>query len=428
MQDSPVRGGREVMVVMETGIRRTRRGTAGLPPVVVVIALFALFALLVLSPREGVRAQAPAAQAPPDTARGTLHIVRSGDTLWDLAARYLNNPWSWPAVWRFNEQDVEDPHWIFPGQRLLIPVGGGPPVVLSFEEVWPGPRTETTQAAQQASRVPVTEPPAATPAGTEPPLAPTAATPSGQLVKVSGAGATSDRHYPLASPGAVLAAGYIGDPADWPEGRILDAERPQMNLSLYDQVFLDLGEDQAAVDDLFLVVEPGSRVRHSEWGHTLGRQIRVKGIIQVVDVEGRTSLGNIVAVYDAMRVKDRIIPAFPVDSRPWESFVPVQGGREGFVVARAKAEGNLHPYDMLFIDGGSEENLRVGDLYVIRRPENERGRLRFFQEELGRAVVIAVQPTTATVMLLSVHDSQIGVGEKIQLIGRSVFVEEPPGR
>jgi hypothetical protein len=404
-----------------TSVSWQQRVPAGYPKGTGVVLLAA--AILAGS---AVGAQQPGAQTPPDTTRGTIHVVGRGDTLWDLSARYLNNPWVWPVIWRLNQQAISDPHWIYPGQKLLLPVGGGPPVVLSFEEVWPGPQTETTETARQAQQVPLPIPPGETPpgaGGTPPPRAAAAATPEGPQVRVIGQGAGTSRLYPLASVGAVLAAGYIGNPADWPPGRIIDAPNRQQNLSLYDLIFLDVGDGRAAPGDLYLVVEAGNRVRHPEWGHQMGRQIKVKGVVRIEDVEGRTSQASVTSVYAAVRVKDRVIPAFPVDSRPWKSFVPIQGGREGFVVAKAKPEGNLYPYDMIFIDGGTEDNVQVGDLYVIRRPEQERGRLRFFQDELARAVVIAVQSKTATLMLLSLKDPSIGLGERVQLIGRSVFGE-----
>jgi len=51
-----------------------------------------------------------------------LHIVVKGDTLWDLGQRYFGNPYAWPQIWELNKW-VQDPHWIYPGDPLLVPVG-----------------------------------------------------------------------------------------------------------------------------------------------------------------------------------------------------------------------------------------------------------------------------------------------------------------
>ena len=48
-----------------------------------------------------------------------LHIVEKGDTLWDLAGKYLGNPFAWPQIWELN-QWIKDPHWIYPGDPLII--------------------------------------------------------------------------------------------------------------------------------------------------------------------------------------------------------------------------------------------------------------------------------------------------------------------
>jgi hypothetical protein len=44
-------------------------------------------------------------------------VVKKGDTLWDLSAIYLKEPWLWPQLWKLNPQ-VKNPHLIYPGDIL----------------------------------------------------------------------------------------------------------------------------------------------------------------------------------------------------------------------------------------------------------------------------------------------------------------------
>jgi LysM repeat protein len=60
----------------------------------------------------------------PDT-----YVVQRGDTLWDIAAMFLRDPWYWPEIWQINPQ-VENPHLIYPGDVLsLAYLNDGRPVV-----------------------------------------------------------------------------------------------------------------------------------------------------------------------------------------------------------------------------------------------------------------------------------------------------------
>lgn len=48
------------------------------------------------------------------------HIVVPGDTLWDISAKFLKQPYRWPELWRLNADDIKNPHRIYPGQVLVL--------------------------------------------------------------------------------------------------------------------------------------------------------------------------------------------------------------------------------------------------------------------------------------------------------------------
>ena len=59
------------------------------------------------------------------------YVVVKGDTLWDISAMFLRDPWLWPEVWYVNPQ-VENPHLIYPGDVLtLVYVDGKPQLQMS---------------------------------------------------------------------------------------------------------------------------------------------------------------------------------------------------------------------------------------------------------------------------------------------------------
>lgn len=91
------------------------------------------------------------------------YVVVKGDTLWDIAGRFLQRPHQWPEIWHVNPQ-IENPNLIYPGDTLTFSMVDGKPSLTLTRGSMPGsefsgdqklyPRIRESEIQQAISLIP----------------------------------------------------------------------------------------------------------------------------------------------------------------------------------------------------------------------------------------------------------------------------------
>lgn len=61
------------------------------------------------------------------------YVIKKGDTLWDIAGKFLNDAWRWPEIWKKNK-DIENPDLIYPDDVLVLSFVDGNPVLRKLQQ------------------------------------------------------------------------------------------------------------------------------------------------------------------------------------------------------------------------------------------------------------------------------------------------------
>lgn len=103
-----------------------------------------------------VLAAAAVAEAPFNDDIPDKYTVVKGDTLWDISAHFLAEPWLWPEIWQVNPQ-IQNPHLIYPGDIIsLIYIDGKPRLVLTrSRDVKLSPQIREVSERQAISTLPL---------------------------------------------------------------------------------------------------------------------------------------------------------------------------------------------------------------------------------------------------------------------------------
>jgi LysM repeat protein len=364
----------------------------------------ALAALLVISLPSIVSAQQSDSTATlkPGT---VLHTVRPGDTLYDIARRYLGNPYRWPELFRANASQIANANLIYPGQKLFVGADGRPTFnPEGVAEQVPNPDSGNTRPSPLGRQN-----------GTRAFSTLENATLSGRGLRPTvrlGEVVTAPFLVPQQTP---LKGGSVVSRSD-PTVVTIALGRDQFQL--YDELNVLLPEGQtAAIGQEFGVFSYGENVRFERMR---ARLVRPTGVVAVVALgTGRAAKVRVTRLYGNIKRGDVLMavatPTVPASIRP----SPVANGTVARVahVASSNVLPTVQNYIMLALPAGS--TAKVGDLYVLY----EEGDVLTAQRrdvapesDVAQATIVRVGAEAATAIVVGHESPAIRAGMKARLV------------
>ncbi len=357
------------------------------------------------------------------------HEVVKGNTLWGLAERYLGNPFRWPLLYEANRDRIRDPHWIYPGQVLVIPPleGLGPEaVVTGVAVVSPEPAAVPLPRAPEAASGPCPGPKERSIfyAGSHEakgcalelpgPEDRTAFYPSRGIMG-GGVMSLEEARWPAVPRGLVYSAPWLDD-GEGEARRVgsvhrlaeISRERTDRNrVAPYEKVHLRAEEGGGfRVGDVLQTFRP---LRFLEG---LGRVMVPTGILTVTGVEEGGATAWLTGEFDRVTLGDFVRPVPPYGLEPGVHPIEVQSN----VVARVLGfpqDREIHGLGaFLFLDVGAAEGISPGDEFVARVNEDQ----GFGGSEAVRVQVVRVQQATSTARVIALSEPILKVGTRLRLV------------
>jgi nucleoid-associated protein YgaU len=354
-----------------------------------------------------------------DTTKEVKHVVKKGDTLWDLAQFYLKDPFRWPEIFRRNTDVVKNPHWIYPGEVIRI---WGSDV-----------RAEALVSADSAGEVVshvVTQP---TTALTGVPQRTNAsgrsdltvfASPLSQTVAAMSEVAATRARAGAVRRGEVEAAPYTdraGGPRD--AGRLIaSVDRPgiktsmiQQRYQLNDALFVDMPKGYIPrLGDTYM-----SYVLGPDLGE-FGQVVVPTGILRIERMPtGQRTIARIIRQFGEITLGQLMIVA-PDVTFPGGMLSPVIGGTTGKVlyVVDEPVLPSIGHYTI--ISPNSKAGLKVGDeITFIDNTTGPADENKAPPVIAGSGVVVRATPYSTTVIILRQEQPTIRDGTPIRVTGRT---------
>ena len=257
------------------------------------------------------------------------YVVVKGDTLWDISARFLKSPWRWPEIWNMNREEVKNPHWIYPGDLIVLDRSGKEPRLTLVKGAKNGLTTVKLSPGTRTTEI----------GGDAIPTIP---------IRVI--------HPFLSQPRVVPAGAFDSGPF------ILGSNAERVTLAAGDDAFATGGK---AGVTRWNVLRPGKELRDPETGEVLGQEVEYLGDARTV-VEGAPQKIHITHSAQEIMPGDKLVEAD--DSATFE-YMPRAPEKpiNGRIISAYGGLSDSGRYQTVVINRGSGDGLEPGHVLAIYR-------------------------------------------------------------
>lgn len=301
-----------------------------------------------------------------------LHVVRDGDTLWDICDMYYSDPWQWPRVWSYNPA-ITNPHWIYPGDLVRL--------------------REEGELAMQSQPAPDGG--------------------AGELAAAPVAQRRPARGFSLRQLAFVereqLDSAFT----------IAGSEEERTMLSFNDVVYLEYPEgNPPQVGNRYAIYSPTETIKHPKTGKQLGSFVRVLGDLEVLSVKQDKRARAIIRGVDDVIERGHRVGQLERTYRDLKT-TPNEKNLQGTIVAQLGGDLLIGAREVVFTDIGARHGIEPGNrLYVIRRGDAYPGDFgeevgkndqRFPAYAIGEILIVDVgESTSVGLVTLSLQESESG--------------------
>jgi hypothetical protein len=329
-----------------------------------------------------------------------VYKVVRGDTLWGICSRFFGDPQQWPNLWSINNEEITNPHYIYPGQVLRFQPG---------TDIYP-PRLVVGRPDDGDY-------------GFDDEFQDVVRVLAGQRdCGIRRPFSIRDQRYRLSAHAFIVADPRRDENLEL--GAVLASPEDADIMGQNHEVYLRFNEndiEDVNCGDIYTIYRPIKLVRHPYVRRAkVGNLYRILGEALITDVNLRTDVATaaLIESWTDIARGDLITDRIPVSSMVVEREI------EGYIIERLQQEASLmQDREVVFIDRGRNAGVENGTIFWIMHqgdPTAETMKARKLNDELpqyvaGKAVVFSVEESFAKAVLVDAS-AEIAVGDRVYTV------------